>query len=483
MKYFVMIVLMFLAVSLLPAQENGTVKWTFSSGDDIYCIPSIAEDGTIYVPSYDKYLYALNSDGSLKWKFHALEEHEWECALGTPPAIAGDGTVYLTDASFGMIFAVNSDGTEKWKRDMTDGRMAAPPSIGPDGNIIIVTTMRDVFSLNPDDGSTVWHTTFSGGEDETGAIIDAEGTVFVRGGNLKSISSSGSINWEFENGSSVYSSAVFGTDGTIYIGGGDNKLYAVNADGTEKWNFATGDDINGSPVIGADGTIYVFSMDGYIYALNQDGTQKWKFSEQFQAMFGDYKASPVVGADGLIYFAGVLSDFSTKLFAINPDGSENWSSTLSDVVRFPATITKDSLLLVAQGSDLLAIKVGSAGLADSPFPKYRGGYANTGYANVVATGIEQIDSNIPQEYSISEAYPNPFNPTTNFRFSVPKSSQVSISVYNSLGQLVDNLVNDTKSSGTYEVTWDASSFGSGIYFIHINAGADFSQSKKVVLIK
>jgi outer membrane protein assembly factor BamB len=483
MKYFITIFLMVFTVGLLSAQENGTVKWTFSTGDNIYCIPAIAEDGTIYLPSYDKYLYALNSDGALKWKFHALEDHDWECFLGTPPAVASDGTIFFADNSFGIIFALNPDGTEKWRRDMTEGVIKAPPSIAPDGSIILVTSMRDVFSLNPDDGTTNWHYTFSGGEDESGAVIDAEGTIFVRGGYLKSITSSGTLSWKFENGSSVYSSAVIGQNGIIYVAGDDNKLYAVKADGSEEWNFTTGDDINGSPVIGADGTIYVFSMDGYLYAVNPDGTQKWKFSEQFQAMFGNYTASPVVGADGLIYFAGIMNDYSTKLFAINPDGTENWSSPLSDIVRFPATISKDSLLLVPQGSDLLAIKVGSAGLADSPFPKYRGGYTNTGYADVVATAIAQIDNNVPQEFSLSDAYPNPFNPTTNFRFSVPKNSQVNISVYNALGQLVDNLVNDTKSSGTYEVTWNASSFGSGIYFVRINAGSGFTQTKKVILMK
>jgi hypothetical protein len=178
-----------------------------------------------------------------------------------------------------------------------------------------------------------------------------------------------------------------------------------------------------------------------------------------------------------------MDDYSTKLFAIKPDGTEDWSATLSDVVLFPANITKDSLLLVAQGDDLLAIKISSAGLADSPFPKYRGNYTNTGFANVISTKIEKVDSNIPQEFSISDAYPNPFNPTTSFNFSVPKSSHVTINIYNSLGQLVDNLVNDIKSNGTYKINWNASSFGSGIYFIHINAGTNFSQTKKVILLK
>ena len=74
------------------------------------------------------------------------------------------------------------------------------------------------------------------------------------------------------------SSPAIGADGTIYVGSGDDNLYAVNPDGTQKWAFPTGNYIESSPAIGADGTIYVGSDDDNLYAINPDGTQKWAFA-------------------------------------------------------------------------------------------------------------------------------------------------------------------------------------------------------------
>ncbi len=483
MKKNITLLLIFITMSLLQAADEGSIKWTFSTGGEIYSLPAIGGDGTIYLASYDKYLYALNSDGSLKWKYHALTDNNWECFLRNAPALGSDGTVYFVDNSYGYLFAVGNDGTEKWKADFTDGRIAAPPAIGPNGEIIIVTTMREVFSVNPADGSINWKYTFSGGEDEAGAVIDASGAVFVRGGRLKKISPSGNEEWEFENGSNIYSSAIIAGDGTLYItGSSDKTLYALDGNGNELWNFTAGDKIYGSPVLGPDGTIYFYSYDGFIHAVNPDGTEKWTFDEQFQSLFGDIKATPIVGADSVVYFSGVTSDFSTRLFAINPDGSARWSVTLSDVVRFQATISRDSLLLVPQGNKLLAIKVGSAGLADSPFPKFRGDYANTGYVNVSVTAIGPRKENIPGKFSVSEVYPNPFNPQARIRLNLKRSARVRVDVYNATGRRLLRLTDGQKNTGRQELIWDASSYGSGVYFIDVMIDG-VHMTRKALLVK
>ncbi len=483
MKKNITLLLIFITMSLLQAADEGSIKWTFSTGGEIYSLPAIGGDGTIYLASYDKYLYALNSDGSLKWKYHALTDNNWECFLRNTPALGSDGTVYFVDNSYGYLFAVGNDGTEKWKADFTDGRIAAPPAIGPNGEIIIVTTMREVFSVNPADGRVNWKYTFSGGEDEAGAVIDASGAVFVRGGRLKKISPSGNEEWEFENGSNIYSSAIIAGDGTLYItGSSDKTLYALDGNGNELWNFTAGDKIYGSPVLGPDGTIYFYSYDGFIHAVNPDGTEKWTFDEQFQSLFGDIKATPIVGADSVVYFSGVTSDFSTRLFAINPDGSARWSATLSDVVRFQATISRDSLLLVPMGSDLLAIKVGSAGLADSPFPKFRGDYANTGYANVSVTSIGEGRETVPSEFTVSEAYPNPFNPAVHIRLSMQERLPVRVDVYDASGRMVTHLFNGALVPGIHDIGWDGTGYGSGLYFIRVVAGGKVA-TRKALLIK
>ncbi len=75
----------------------------------------------------------------------------------------------------------------------------------------------------------------------------------------------------FQTGSRVYSSPAIGSDGTIYVGSNDKKLYAINSDGTKRWEFLTGNLVYSSPAIGSDGTIYVGSDDNRLYAFFVNG--------------------------------------------------------------------------------------------------------------------------------------------------------------------------------------------------------------------
>mgnify|MGYP001823841558 FL=1 len=68
----------------------------------------------------------------------------------------------------------------------------------------------------------------------------------------------------------MLSSPAIDSDGTIYVGSGDGKLYAINPDGTEKWDLAIWIIGNSSPAIGSDGTIYVGSVDNKLYAIYGD---------------------------------------------------------------------------------------------------------------------------------------------------------------------------------------------------------------------
>ena len=75
--------------------------------------------------------------------------------------------------------------------------------------------------------------------------------------------------WEFETGSFVSSSPAIGSDGTVYVGSSDKKLYAINGKtGVKLWEFETGFSVFSSPAIGSDGTVYVGSADKKLYALN-----------------------------------------------------------------------------------------------------------------------------------------------------------------------------------------------------------------------
>jgi hypothetical protein len=93
---------------------------------------------------------------------------------------------------------------------------------------------------------------------------------------------------------------------------------------------------------------------------------------------------------------------------------------------------------------------------------------------------------IPQEFGVN-SYPNPFNPSTTVSYDLPSAEQVTIVIYDVLGQEIRRLVDDQKAAGRYNIRWDARdnsgrSVGSGVYIAKIEAGA-FSQSQKMLLLK
>ncbi len=99
----------------------------------------------------------------------------------------------------------------------------------------------------------------------------------------------------------------------------------------------------------------------------------------------------------------------------------------------------------------------------------------------ILTGVED-EEGIPEVFSLSQNYPNPFNPSTVIKYSLPEKSNVSIKIYDMLGQEVATLVNEVKNAGTYQVNFDASGLTSGMYIYKIQAG-DYVSSKKMMLLK
>ncbi len=96
--------------------------------------------------------------------------------------------------------------------------------------------------------------------------------------------------------------------------------------------------------------------------------------------------------------------------------------------------------------------------------------------------VVNVEVTTPVKYNLSQNYPNPFNPSTAIKFTLAKSGNVTLKIYNTLGEEVALLVNQVMESGNHEVNFDAFSLGSGIYFYRIEAG-DFSQVKKMTLLK
>ena len=89
---------------------------------------------------------------------------------------------------------------------------------------------------------------------------------------------------------------------------------------------------------------------------------------------------------------------------------------------------------------------------------------------------------LPREFELYQNYPNPFNSTTEIRFDLPMLTHVELSVYNTLGQHVETLINAARPTGAYRVHWNGTGVVSGIYFYHLKAGS-FIDVRKMILLR
>ena len=102
-----------------------------------------------------------------------------------------------------------------------------------------------------------------------------------------------------------------------------------------------------------------------------------------------------------------------------------------------------------------------------------------GYGSIVGVESEMA---VPEKYTLYQSYPNPFNPSTTIKYSVPNNQVVSLKVYDILGREVAVLIDEYKTAGTYSTDFNASKFASGVYFYQLRAG-DFVETKKMILMK
>ncbi|MCL6098205.1 MAG: T9SS type A sorting domain-containing protein [Bacteroidetes bacterium] len=100
----------------------------------------------------------------------------------------------------------------------------------------------------------------------------------------------------------------------------------------------------------------------------------------------------------------------------------------------------------------------------------------------VSTKVETIDGNVPLSFSLKQNYPNPFNPSSTIEFSIPKSTHVNVTIFNTLGKEINILLNSCLSAGKHTVVFDGNNLPSGVYFYRLTAGS-FSQTRKMVYLK
>ena len=143
------------------------MRWRFKTGDDVKGHPSIAEDGTIYVGSFDYLLYAINPNGTLKWK------RDGDYCGSSSVAIGNDGILY-----FGSLYAAYpNNGTTKWSLDLPNNYFSSH-AISADGTIY-VSAGGCLIAVNPN-GTEKWRKYI--GKAESCPVIAEDGTIYIGSG-------------------------------------------------------------------------------------------------------------------------------------------------------------------------------------------------------------------------------------------------------------------------------------------------------------
>jgi outer membrane protein assembly factor BamB len=203
--------------------------------------PAVVEDGTIYFGSDDRYLYALNPDGTERWHFLTGGPVRSSLARDTEGKtyISPDGTVYF-GSDDGNLYAVNIETpTEKWKF-RTGGPIESIPLVKEDRNGTPIIYF----------GSFDGHLYAVGDEGDHGEK-----------------------KWQYPKGNrepigSIKSSSVMGRDDAIYFGSDDGNVYALEDDGGERWIFPTASFVTSSPAMGEGDVLFAGSWDGHLYAID-----------------------------------------------------------------------------------------------------------------------------------------------------------------------------------------------------------------------
>ena len=129
--------------NIYAIDSYGNLKWKYGTDGRIqYSSPAIAADGTIYIGTEDRKLYALRSDGTLKWTY------ETGSFIRSSPAIDHDGTIYVGSWD-DKLYAINSDGTLEWSYQ-TGNDIESPPSIGNDGTIYLGSLDSRLYAIGTD---------------------------------------------------------------------------------------------------------------------------------------------------------------------------------------------------------------------------------------------------------------------------------------------------------------------------------------------
>lgn len=323
--------------------------------------------------------------------------------------------------------------------------------------------------------------------------LHSYGGKLFAGGSCLGISTDSGSSWKVDT-TYIFIENIFTSGKNLFVGayiiGGYPYKAFCSKDSGQTWS--TVNQLNIFDLKDFNGNCFSFVVDGcniygigvgsclgvteYFIVQSTDNGENWKTNFGLGAILYYFTTLAIVQkSDGGPYLFAGRSDASwyddkRELGAIvlSTNHGMSWSVVDSGLKAF-VTYT-----LVAKGNYLFAGT--DSGIWRRPLSE-------------MITDVKQSSSRLPEKYSLSQNYPNPFNPTTTITYSIPERSTVRVSIFNTLGQIISEIVNETKDAGSFEHSFNASQLSSGMYFYRIeaistqNAGKTFVETKKMILMR
>jgi len=316
--------------------------------------------------------------------------------------------------------------------------------------------------------------------------IDAEATLSVIDSDPVNYDLDGEVVYNMHYGNNLISYS-FQTDQTPAeaLGDATANVYALASEGIAALNTVDGWMGSLQALEGGRGYWLVatadfsFSFNGTVGGLTRKTSVKEMLEiQQFTSRMSEDPAYRAVQTIEQAFFfvnsATIRGEALTTedlIIAYNGDqvvGSRYWNGEFTDI---PAMDAKDG--------DKISFKVLDASSGELLEMETDG---NVQWINNGIEVVNLTDVFLPTEVSLSNAYPNPFNPVTMLTYDVPSDMVVSMGIYDVRGRLVDELVNDMREQGRYEITWNADQHSSGVYMVKMTAGSTV-KVQKVMLVK
>ncbi|MBE0572833.1 MAG: SBBP repeat-containing protein [Ignavibacteriaceae bacterium] len=540
-RLFCLTAIIFLPFYLYPQVIEEWVARYDGPGNNYDEANSIAIDqsGNVYVTgrseqsslNYDCATVKYDPFGTEKWvQRYNGPENEWD--YGKSIAVDAGGYPYVLAQSFNRYTTFKYSsllGTEMWLTTFSDCNNATALALDNLENVYVTgggyaggTSGNDFTTIKYSHlGNELWVQRYSGPDsldDNAYAIaVDDFGNAYVTGTSNEYLnnydyatvkySTDGVLQWaQRYNGPAdlddIAHSIAVDNQGNVYVTGQsenfyDNNDYATikyNPDGVQQWvkRYSMGGD-NAAYAIAVDlsGNVYVTgesegigtSLDYATIKYNTTGDQIWVSRYNGPDSTVDAALSLALDGSGNVYVTGGSTDSGNEdctTVKYNSNGSEIW------VQRYNGP---------GNGWDQgKAIAVDDAGNVYVTGGGYGDG-TKTDYVTIKYSqpaGVEQISNNIPDEFILSQNFPNPFNPKTRIRFYSPDQQLITLTVYDVLGNAVAILVNEELPGGEYEVDFNATTLSgsvsakgkhaSGVYFYQLRAG-EYTAVKKMILIK